>query len=56
MMSLESWKASLTNSVNTLWERLASFVPNVVSAILLVLLGYAVSKLAQKLATKFLYV
>jgi len=48
ILSIEVWRDVVTNALSTLWEKLASFAPNLIGAILILIIGYFVSKFISK--------
>lgn len=48
-MSLETVQSSLVDNMSLIWVQIASFAPRLFSAVLMLLLGYFISKLVAKL-------
>jgi len=46
---ISSWGDALTIAWNTIWDRMVNFVPNVLGAILILLIGWLVAWLLEKL-------
>ena len=53
-MSLDSWTAGLVRAMSALWDKVVSFIPNLLGAVVLVLLGFIVAKLLDTLISKLL--
>ena len=49
-----AWQNNLTSSAEILWSKLAEYFPNVIGTILLLLVGYLVSKLIARVTQKTL--
>ena len=50
----KAWQSNLESSVQVLWAKLAEYIPNIFGTILLLLVGYFVSKLVAKLSIRIL--
>jgi small-conductance mechanosensitive channel len=48
ILSIEVWRNIVTNALSTLWEKLASFAPNLIGAIIILIIGYIASKIISK--------
>ncbi len=53
-MQLDSWTQNLIGAMSSLWSKIASFIPNLFGALILVVLGFLVAKLLDTLLTKLL--
>jgi hypothetical protein len=53
-MELDPWTQSLVTAMTALWTKVASFIPNLFVALVLVLLGFVVAKLLDTLLSKVL--
>ncbi|QRY77048.1 mechanosensitive ion channel [Pseudomonas sp. PDNC002] len=53
-MQIDIWTQSLLTAMNTLWGKLAAFIPNLLAALVIVLLGFVVAKLLDALLSKLL--
>lgn len=53
-MELDPWTHSLVTAMTALWTKVASFIPNLFVALILVLLGFVVAKLLDTLLSKLL--
>ena len=53
-MKLDSWTAGLVHAMSALWEKIVNFIPNLLGAVVLVLLGFIVAKLLDTLISKLL--
>ena len=53
-MELDPWTHSLVTAMTALWTKVASFIPNLFVALVLVLLGFVVAKLLDTLLSKLL--
>ncbi|OEC34208.1 Conserved TM helix [Pseudomonas cuatrocienegasensis] len=53
-MELDPWTQSLITAMTALWTKVASFIPNLFVALILVLLGFVVAKLLDTLLSKLL--
>ena len=53
-MDLNLWPQSLVAAMTVLWAKVASFIPNLFGAMVLVLLGFVVAKLLDTLLSKLL--
>ncbi len=53
-MQFDIWTQSLLTAMNTLWGKLAGFIPNLLAALVIVLLGFVVAKLLDALLSKLL--
>ncbi len=50
----KTWSSSLENSAEILWTKLAGYVPNIFGTLLLLAVGYFISKLTAKVSIKIL--
>lgn len=53
-MELDPWTQSLVSAMTALWTKVASFIPNLFVALVLVLLGFVVAKLLDTVLSKLL--
>ncbi|MDE1167689.1 MAG: mechanosensitive ion channel [Pseudomonas sp.] len=53
-MELDPWTTSLVAAMTALWTKVASFIPNLFGALVVVLLGFVVAKLLDTLLSKLL--
>jgi small-conductance mechanosensitive channel len=53
-MELDLWTQSLVTAMTALWTKIASFIPNLFGALVVVLLGFVVAKLLDTLLSKLL--
>ncbi|HZJ94865.1 MAG TPA: mechanosensitive ion channel domain-containing protein [Thiopseudomonas sp.] len=53
-MQLDTWTQRLVGAMGSLWENIASFIPSLFGALILVLLGFLVAKLLDTLLSKLL--
>jgi small-conductance mechanosensitive channel len=53
-MQLDSWTQNLVGAMSGLWGKIASFIPNLFGALVLVILGFVVAKLLDTLLSKVL--
>ncbi|MCJ8167820.1 mechanosensitive ion channel family protein [Atopomonas sediminilitoris] len=53
-MPLDIWTQGLVSAMTTLWGKIAAFIPNLLGAVVLVILGFVVAKLLDALITKVL--
>lgn len=53
-MQLDSWTQNLVGAMSGLWVKIASFIPNLFGALILVILGFLVAKLLDTLLSKLL--
>ena len=53
-MQLDSWTKNLVGAMSGLWIKIASFIPNLFGALILVILGFLVAKLLDTLLSKLL--
>ena len=51
-MQLDSWTQNLVGAMSGLWIKIASFIPNLFGALILVILGFLVAKLLDTLLSK----
>tara|TARA_R110000782_G_scaffold20518_2_gene55433 strand:- start:242 stop:1063 length:822 start_codon:yes stop_codon:yes gene_type:complete len=51
-MQFENWGQSFVASMATLWNNIASFIPNLIAALFIVLLGFIVAKIVDTLTSK----
>ena len=51
-MQFDIWTQSLLTAMNTLWGKLAGFIPNLLGALVVVLLGFVIAKLLDALLSK----
>ncbi len=54
IINIEAWRGIVTSSLTTLWTKIASFAPNLIGAILILIIGYFVSKILAKLGQSIL--
>jgi len=53
-MEVEMWKETFISVIRELWTEIALFAPNLVGALIILLLGYILSKLLKVIVTTFL--
>lgn len=51
-MELDTWSQSFVAAMTTLWTKIASFIPDLIAALLIVLLGLVVAKVTDTLLSK----
>jgi small-conductance mechanosensitive channel len=54
ILSIDVWRNVVTNALSTLWEKLASFAPNLIGAIIILFIGYIISKFLSKICRALL--
>ncbi len=54
ILSIEVWRDVVTNALSTLWEKLASFAPNLIGAIVILIVGYFISKFISRICRALL--
>lgn len=47
-MQFDIWTQSLLTAMNTLWGKLAGFIPNLLGALVVVLLGFVIAKRSMR--------
>jgi hypothetical protein len=55
LLSVERWQQSLTTSLDRFWEAMGRMLPAIVGAVLIMLLGWAISWIVQVMARRFLH-
>lgn len=53
-MQLDTWTQSLVSAMSALWQRIASFIPNLLGALVVVIVGFLVARLLDTLLSKLL--
>lgn len=53
-MQLDTWTQSLVNAMGALWGKIANFIPNLLGAIVVVVIGFLVARLLDALLSKLL--
>lgn len=53
-MQLDSWTQSLVGAMSTLWQKIAAFIPNLIGALVVVVVGFVVARLLDALLSKLL--
>ena len=53
-LNLEILQKSMENSIQILWEKLVEYIPNIFGTIILLVVGYFISKLVAKISIKVL--
>ncbi len=53
-MQLDSWTQSLVGAMSTLWQKIAAFIPNLIGALVVVIIGFVVARLLDALLSKLL--
>ncbi len=53
-MQLDSWTQSLVGAMSTLWQKIAAFIPNLIGALVVVIVGFVVARLLDALLSKLL--
>ncbi len=51
-MELETWRDSFLTALTSLWSKVASFIPDLVAALVIVLLGFVVAKIVDTVLSK----
>ena len=51
-LNLEILQKSMENSIQILWEKLVEYIPNIFGTIILLVVGYFISKLVAKISIK----
>ena len=51
-MDIDTWGHSFVAAMTTLWTKIASFIPNLIAALLIILLGLVVAKIADTVLSK----
>ncbi|HDZ55450.1 MAG TPA: mechanosensitive ion channel [Pseudomonas xinjiangensis] len=51
-MEIETWSQSFVASMTTLWAKVASFIPDLIAALLIVILGFVVAKIIDTVLSK----
>lgn len=54
--NLQNWSSAITDSVNDVLDRLANFVPNLVGAIIILIIGWIIAILLEQLVDRVLRV
>lgn len=50
ILDVNRWEGIVTNSLTTLWDKIAGFAPNVVGAIVILVIGFFLARLLAKLS------
>ena len=53
-MQLDSWTQSLVGAMSILWQKIAAFIPNLIGALVVVIVGFVVARLLDALLSKLL--
>ncbi|NLD14711.1 MAG: mechanosensitive ion channel [Gammaproteobacteria bacterium] len=53
-MQLDSWTQSLVGAMSTLWQKIAAFIPNLIGALMVVIVGFVIARLMDTLLSKLL--
>lgn len=53
-MQLDSWTQSLVGAMSTLWQKIAAFIPSLIGALVVVIVGFVVARLLDALLSKLL--
>lgn len=51
-MEFETWRHSFLNALTSLWSKVASFIPDLVAALVIVLLGFVVARIVDAVLSK----
>lgn len=51
-MELETWRHSFLNALTSLWSKVASFIPDLIVALVIVLLGFVVARIVDAVLSK----
>jgi hypothetical protein len=51
-MELDIWSQSFVGAMATLWNKIAAFIPNLIAALFIVLLGFVIAKVVDTLLSK----
>jgi hypothetical protein len=51
-MELDTWSHSFVAAMTTLWSKVASFIPDLIAALFIVLLGFVVAKIVDTILSK----
>ncbi|AQZ95815.1 mechanosensitive ion channel domain-containing protein [Halopseudomonas phragmitis] len=51
-MELETWSQSFVAAMTTLWGKVASFIPDLIAALFIILLGFVVAKIVDTILSK----
>ncbi|MFN3581548.1 MAG: mechanosensitive ion channel family protein [Pseudomonas sp.] len=51
-MEFDAWSNSFVNAMSGLWAKMAAFIPNLLAALLIVLIGFVVAKVIDTLLSK----
>ncbi|PKM04932.1 MAG: transporter [Gammaproteobacteria bacterium HGW-Gammaproteobacteria-6] len=51
-MELDAWSQSFTEAMSTLWAKIAAFIPSLIAALFIILLGFVVAKVVDTLLSK----
>jgi hypothetical protein len=51
-MELETWRHSFVAAMTSLWSKVASFIPDLIAALFIVLLGFVVAKIVDTVLSK----
>ena len=54
ILSIDVWRNVVTNALSTLWEKLASFAPNLVGAIIILIIGYFIARILARISRTLL--
>jgi small-conductance mechanosensitive channel len=54
ILNIEVWRDVVTNALSTLWEKLASFAPNLIGAFIILLIGFIIAKILAKICRTLL--
>jgi small-conductance mechanosensitive channel len=53
-MQLDTWTQSLVGAMGALWQKIAAFIPNLIGALVVVVVGFVVARLLDALLSKLL--
>ena len=53
-MQLDTWTQSLVGAMSALWQKIAAFIPNLIGALVVVVVGFVVARLLDALLSKLL--
>ena len=54
ILSIDVWRNVVTNALSTLWGKLASFAPNLLGAIIILIIGYFIARILAKISRTLL--
>ena len=51
-MEFDVWSQSFVAAMTTLWSKVASFVPDLIAALFIILLGFVIAKIVDAVLSK----